>query len=651
MNEDELQTNPQGIANHPHHDTMRVELSESLKASEARFRNIIEKNVDGILVIDWEGTLQFVNPAAEVMLCRPVGELVGSPFGIPIVPGETTELDLPCQGGRTQVVEMRTVETEWEGCPAFLASLRDITERKRAEEMVRRAEERFRQISEAISDFTYSLRVEADGQLTLEWLTVAFFRLTGYSAADVQAMGWTQLIHPEDHALARLHVGRLLAGESDTCELRVISAIGEIRWLRNGARPIRDPLENRIHRIYGAGQDITERRRLEAELHRRVDELAELGRRKDEFLAMMAHELRNPLAPIRNAVTVLRDAGDSAIQNHMREIIGHQVTHLARLLDDLLDVTRITRGKIRLRPESTDLATIIEHAVEPLRGLFAEGRVGLAVVNKAGSVPLMADPTRIQQVLSNLLNNSLKYTDPGGFVRVELLRDGSDAVIRVLDTGIGIAPEMLPRIFDPFAQADASLDRPRGGLGIGLTLARTLVKMHGGTLEASSPGLGFGSEFTLCLPVSQPMQPLIEGMRTDDLNQVRQVATDYRTRILVVDDNVDAANSLAVLLRLWGHDTFVVHDGAEAIAAARTARPSVVLLDIGLPKLDGYQVARALRAELGLVDSRIIAMTGYGQAEDRRRTREAGFDLHLVKPVDLEQLEAILAEPFSAQHS
>lgn len=625
-------------------DERRLGLRESLRASETRFRNLIEKNVDGILVLDLEGALRFVNPAGEALLGRAARNLVGTSFGIPIVPGEATELDLPREDGRTLVIEMRCVEIEWDGRPAFLTSLRDVTERKRSEEMILKAEERFRQISEAISDFTYSLRVEEDNRLNLEWLTVAFLRLTGYSAAEVQTMGWTQLIHPEDHGLAHLHARRLLEGEPDACELRVISATGEIRWLRNSARPIRDPGGTRISRIYGAGQDITERRRLEAELRRRVDELAELGRRKDEFLAMMAHELRNPLAPIRNAVTVLRSVDDAEVQRRMRETIGRQVDHLSKLLDDLLDVTRITHGKIRLHPESTDLSAIVTRAVEPLRALFAENRLTLHVANETGPVPLLADPTRLQQVLSNLLHNALKYTDPGGSVHVELVRDGAEAVIRVRDTGIGIDPELLPRVFEPFSQADTSLDRPRGGLGIGLTLARELTRMHGGQLTASSPGLGLGSEFVVRLPVSPAVAPP-ETPAPPETHHAPAASKESRLAILVVDDNVDAANSLAVLLRLWGHDTFVVHDGPAAIAAAQQSRPGVVLLDIGLPRLDGYQVARALRTELGLVDSKIIAMTGYGQDEDRRRSREAGFDLHLVKPVDLDQLEAILAEP------
>jgi two-component system CheB/CheR fusion protein len=325
----------------------------------------------------------------------------------------------------------------------------------------------------------------------------------------------------------------------------------------------------------------------------------------------------------------------------MREIIGNQVDHLARLVDDLLDATRVTHGLVQLRMESTDLLTVLFQAVDPLRPIFADHQLNLSVSTGPGPFRLNADPVRLQQVLANLLSNALKYTEPGGSVFVEAARQGQDLVVTVRDDGIGIAPEMLPRIFDMFAQADSSLDRSRGGLGIGLTLAHILVQKHGGSLTAMSPGLGRGSEFVVRLPaLAETLGSGAPTTRTDC--HAMHHDSPERPPILVVDDNVDAAHSLSVLLRLWGHTSHVVHDGPEAIEAARQIRPQIVLLDIGLPKLDGYQVARAIRSEPTLAGAKIVAMTGYGQAEDRRKSREAGFDVHLVKPVDLQELEAIL---------
>ncbi len=360
---------------------------------------------------------------------------------------------------------------------------------------------------------------------------------------------------------------------------------------------------------------------------------------------MLAHELRNPLAPIRNAVQVLRRVDELETSQRMREIIGSQIDHLTRLVDDLLDVTRITHGKVPLRIEPTDLIAVVSLTIEPLRPLFAEHGIDLTIATGAAPIWVMADPARLQQVLANLLQNALKYTDSGGRVSVETNQEADEVVIRVRDSGIGISGEMIPRIFDPFSQADVSLDRSRGGLGVGLTLARRLVQMHGGELIANSPGLGLGSEFVIRLPGVNADGQLIE-IKSETAASISRCDSDRNARppILVVDDNVDAAHSLSVLLKLWGHETHIVHDGSAAIEAALEIHPRVVLLDIGLPKLDGYEVARTLRSEPKLTTLKIVAMTGYGQAEDRRKSRDAGFDIHLVKPVDLDQLEAILSE-------
>jgi PAS domain S-box-containing protein len=391
-------------------------------------------------------------------------------------------------------------------------------------------------------------------------------------------------------------------------------------------------------------------RKNEEELRRRADEIAAADRRKDQFLAMLAHELRNPLAPIRNAVELMRqvETVDRSFQPS-REMVERQVKNLARLVDDLLDVSRINQGSIRLRKEVVDLGTILERAADTTRPLIESRAHELTVSLPREPVRLEADPTRLEQVLANLLNNAAKYTMPGGQISLSAAREGKEAVIRVRDNGIGVPPDVLGRVFEPFVQSDGSLARTEGGLGIGLTLVRSLVEMHGGRVEANSPGLGQGSEFVVRLPVRVPQTA--EASAPVEAAAPRPLARPVR--VLVVEDNLDAAESLATLLRVWGHDVQVVHDGLQALDAARESRPEVVLLDIGLPGLDGYQVARRLREDVGLDTSLLVAMTGYGQPEDRRRSRDAGIHHHFVKPVEpmvLRNLLADVAAPAGSGH-
>jgi PAS domain S-box-containing protein len=383
------------------------------------------------------------------------------------------------------------------------------------------------------------------------------------------------------------------------------------------------------------------------ELRRRTDELAGAERRKDQFLAMLAHELRNPLAPIRNAVELMRQVEtlDPAFQPS-REMVERQVKHLARLVDDLLDVSRINQGSIRLRKEVVDLGTVVQRAVEATRSLIDTRGHEVQLDLPPDPVRLEADPTRLEQVIANLLNNAAKYTMPGGQIHIQAAREGNEAVVRVRDNGIGVPPDVLDRVFEPFVQSEGSLARSEGGLGIGLTLVRSLVEMHGGKVEAHSPGLGQGSEFVLRLPARVPAEKPAMLPEADAPVLARGL------RVLVVEDNVDAAESLAALLRLWGHNVHVVHDGLEAVYEAHRQHPEVVLLDIGLPGLDGYQVAKRLREDAEMDGALLVAMTGYGQPDDRRRSREAGIHHHFVKPVEpfvLRTLLANLGAPVAAE--
>ena len=370
----------------------------------------------------------------------------------------------------------------------------------------------------------------------------------------------------------------------------------------------------------------------------------EADRRKDEFLAMLAHELRNPIAPIRNAVHVLRLCGSSDPEMEKpRAIIDRQLRQLTRLVDDLLDVSRITRGKICLQLEPVNVRTVVTSAVETSRPLIEARKHQLTVSLPQEPVFVNADRDRLSQVLSNLLNNAAKYTESGGSISVQAEQDGEEAVFRVRDTGAGIPPSMLPHIFDLFIQVDQSLDRSQGGLGIGLTLVRRLVEMHGGKVQASSEGPGQGSEFVVRLPLenAKPRPALADN------GAAVQHAADSRCRVLVVDDNVDAAETLAMLARLYGHEVRIAHTGPSGLETARNYHPEIVLLDIGLPGLDGYEVARRLRNEPGGDQILLVAVTGYGREEDRARARAAGFDHHLMKPFD----PASLGQFFSSRQT
>jgi signal transduction histidine kinase/integral membrane sensor domain MASE1 len=410
------------------------------------------------------------------------------------------------------------------------------------------------------------------------------------------------------------------------------------------SREIRRPDDALLQLFAVVGSQIGQfigRKRSEAAVRESEAELRRAGEAKDQFLALLGHELRNPLAPIRNALQVLRGAKtDPALATHMHEMMERQTAHMVRLVDELLDVSRITRGKIELRRELVDLATAVRRAVDVQRALLDERGHRLRLSLPGEPLVLEADPTRLEQILSNLLSNAAKYTPGPGTIDFHVAREGAQAVIRVRDDGIGIRPEMLDRVFELFAQADRLPERVQEGLGIGLTLVRSLTGLHGGTVSASSDGPGRGSEFVVrlpCLPAQEKSARPVPRARTgaDDAR---------RRRVLVVDDNPDSAESLALLLQIEGHDVWTAHDGLSALAAAREHRPEVVLLDIGLPAgMDGYEVAQRMRPEAGLEDMLIVAVTGYGQAEDKRRAADAGFDGHLVKPVDIDKLWQLLA--------
>ena len=370
--------------------------------------------------------------------------------------------------------------------------------------------------------------------------------------------------------------------------------------------------------------------------------LQEADRRKDEFLAMLAHELRNPLAPVSHAVEILRQGAAPAEVQWARGLIERQVQQMTRMVDDLLDISRITRGKLGLHKEPVNIAAIITQAVEEVRPLCDRKKHQLTVSLPAERVWVHADPIRLTQVVANLLNNAAKYSDKGGQIALTADRNGDEITVKVRDNGIGIPAEVLPHVFNPFMQEDRLQDRDKGGLGIGLALVRSLVELHGGSVQAFSAGRGHGSEFTVRLQgLTQAPQPT-ESPKTSDRGQAP------KRRILVVDDHEDAARSLKILLDLHGHDVQVALNGLSALETALAQVPEIVLLDIGLPHMDGLEVARRFREHDRLKRVILVALTGYGQDEDRRRSQEAGFNAHLVKPVDLNTLHEVLASLLEA---
>jgi PAS domain S-box-containing protein len=414
-----------------------------------------------------------------------------------------------------------------------------------------------------------------------------------------------------------------------------------------GLRHARTELEMRVNeRTAELGEanralktEIDERHLLEQELRNRVAVMAEDDRRKNEFLATLAHELRNPLAPIQYAYELMNLAGDNEnLRVEAQAILRRQVQHMVRLIDDLLDLSRITRDKLELRRDRVDLAVVVEDAVEAVRPVLDARGHDFRVRLAPGPVLVHADRTRLAQVFSNLLGNAAKFTQRGGRIRLTSERSDGHIVVHVQDNGIGIAPAMLPRIFDMFVQADRSLERTESGLGIGLTLVKRVVELHGGTVEARSGGAGQGSDFLVRIPIDSAVPAVKREPGADEAKpHIKSV------RVLVADDNEDAVRSLAMMLRAMGHEVHMARDGAEVLEAAAAIMPSLILMDIGMPRMNGYDAARRIREQPWGRGITLVALTGWGLEDDRRLAAEAGFDRHVVKPVEASTLREILA--------
>ncbi len=544
--------------------------------------------------------------------------------------------------GITQTYEWQTQRvTLPDGAMGVVCYFHEVTERTRATEALRASQERMRLAAEATGVGIWEWNVLTNA---VHWDAVMFaiYGITPTPEGLVQYSDWSGAVLPEDLA----HQEKVLqeavrTGGRSSREFRIRRAgDGESRIVRS-VEATRQNSHGQVEWVVGTNLDFTDRVQAEEALSRLAAELSEADRRKNEFLATLAHELRNPLAPIRNGLQIMKLAQfDSATVEKSCSMMERQVEQMTRLIDDLMDVSRINQGKLQLQMTRMSLADAVRNAVDASRPLIDALGHELVVDVPPEPIDLDADLTRLSQVFANLLNNAAKYTDRGGRIRLAVERQGNDVVVSVADNGVGIPADMLARVFDLFAQIDGSLERSQGGLGIGLNIAKRLVEKHGGGITAESGGPGMGSTFTVRLPVALT----VTADRPDERNNV-QKAKPARRRILVVDDNVDSASSLAMILDIMGNETQTAPDGLEAIAVAEAFKPDVILMDIGMPKVNGHEACRRIREQPWGRNIVIVAQTGWGHEDDKRKSQEAGFDFHMVKPVDPAALEKMLAGP------
>lgn len=612
---------------------------------------------DGVIVTDVEGRVTLLNPVAEAMTGWTLDEASGKPLPLvfQIVNEDTRQpVDNPALRALAQgtivglanhTLLISKTGTEWpiDDCAAPIRGegekiigsvlvFRDISERKATEKALRDSEGKLKILADTIPQMAWMAR--SDGSIF--WYNRRWYEYSGTTLEQMEGWGWQSLHDPE--MLPKVQerwMKSIASGEPFEMVFPIKGSDQTFRPFLTRVNPFRD--ENG-HILYwlGTNTDISDIKRME-------EALRDADRRKDEFLATLAHELRNPLAPIHNSLQILKlPKVKEATFRQVTEMMERQVHHLVRLVDDLLDVSRVTRGKIEMRKEAVDLTTVIARAVETIQPLIAVHKHRLNISIPDDPFLLHADPVRLCQAVANLLTNAVKYTEPGGNIWLSAVQEFDHVVLTVRDSGIGISPEMLPHVFDLFFQVDHTTTKTQGGLGIGLTLVKNLIELHGGTVEAFSSGTGQGCEFVVRLPLmhgeSRQSQVVGNGTLQDPPPGPQNL------RLLIVDDNRDAAISMAMLLRLRGYEVQVAHSGSAAFEVLETYLPDAVFLDIGMPGMDGFEAARRLRQQPRLKNLLLIALTGWGQQEDRRRTAEAGFDHHLVKPPKLESVEHVLAQ-------
>jgi PAS domain S-box-containing protein len=594
----------------------------------------VEHLADVFVTLDDGWRLTFVNQRAADFARAPARSLIGRSLWnvAPRLHGSDVGARLreAMTSRRTDAFEFRHDESRrWfelhlHPIPAGLAVYaREVTERHRWEDALRESESRFRMLADSAPVLIWVI----DETGKPEFWNRTHREFTGHLRGLPTVEGWRALVHPDDASeLARVHETSREGGLPFEARFRIRRHDGQWRWLKAVGLPRRDE-RGRFVGWVGSSLDITDLKDAE-------ESAREADRRKDDFIAVLAHELRSPLGPVRNAADVLCSEGPSDSRlARARDIVVRQVAHMSRLIDDLLDVSRIARDKIELRRTWLDLRVLVREVVDDVRLLLDRKAQVLTVSLPETPLVVDVDPARLRQVIANLLGNAAKFTPGHGRIDLALRADAGEVSLSVRDSGSGIRPDVLTRIFEPFVQGES--DRRHGGLGIGLTLVRRLAELHGGRVEAYSAGIGRGSEFVVTLPLVPPALPIVRPPHA------AMAATGAR-RVLVVEDDADSAEGLLMLLESQGHVVRTARDGREAVEAAVAFHPEVALVDIGLPDIDGYEVARRLRDDPSCAKATLVALSGYGRDEDKRRALEAGFDHHLLKPADLDELHAIL---------
>ncbi|HEY6528709.1 MAG TPA: PAS domain S-box protein [Cellvibrionaceae bacterium] len=635
----------------------RVRAEAALHESDARYRAVVEGQSELVCRFRVDGKIIFANSAYARSVGTSTEALEGSDFWslIPAADRRAVKAmldgltsDAPeCRienrfvtqaGERWMLWTNRGLKFDSDGRVLEVQSAGiDITDRKNAETALRQSEEGRRLALDAAELGAFNIDTTTNTLTTDERFRIIF-------VGTAEAMSYEQAftaIHTDDRERIRAAVAAATHPDNPAPyaeEYRVVHPDGSVRWVFARGRAKFDQGEPRqVVSFDGTIADVTSRKSIEEERERLVGQLRDADRRKDEFLATLAHELRNPLAPIRNGLQVMRLAGASGTMEETRSMMERQLMQLVHLVDDLLDVSRATSGKLTLRRERVELQAVIDAAIETTRPVIEQAGHVLAVTLPNEPIFVDGDATRLSQVVSNLLNNSAKYTYRGGHIRLAVHREEDIAVVVVTDDGIGIPTNMLGKVFDMFAQVDRALEKTTGGLGIGLSLVKGIVELHGGTIEAHSEGEGRGSAFVVRLPLA-----LSAGHKVEPSVGELPVSSSSRRRILIADDNVDSATTLGQLLELLGNDVSITHDGLQAVEEAERFRPDVILLDIGMPKLNGYDACGRIRQQPWGREALLVALTGWGQDDDKRRSKEAGFDVHLVKPVDLGALKKLL---------
>lgn len=630
------------------HSCLDITERKAAEEAQAQLAALVESSDDAIISKSLSGIIQSWNDAAERIFGYSAQQAVDQHISLIIPPERLSEEDSIMRSLRAgkRVDSFETVRRRNDGTLIEVALTispiidrggqivgaskiaRDITAQKRVQNALQESEERFRTLADNISQFAWM----ADRNGWIFWYNRRWYEYTGTTLEEMKGWGWRKVHHPK-------HVDRVVrkiqhswdTGETweDTFPLR--GKDGKYRWFLSHAMPIRD-VKGNVVRWFGTNTDVTDQRQAQEALKR-------ADRQKDKFLASLAHELRNPLATLSNGLELLKLQGDDRkLSEQTRERMTRQLAHIIRLVDDLLDVSRITRDKLKLHKERVELTGVVSQIIESQIQLAKKDGQQFEVDLPSKPIYVDADPVRLTQILGNLVNNACKYTANGGRIRITVRRCADDVLVSVKDNGRGIPQDMLDKIFSMFMQVDATYEFSQEGLGIGLTLARRLAIMHGGSITVHSDGPGTGSEFVVRLPMLKESAGIDDAARS----QFKSSPTISKIRVLVIDDNQDAARTLALLLNSQGYEAHTAHDGMAALQAAEELRPAVIFLDISLPGMDGCQVCREIRKRPWGKSIAIIATTGWGQEKDRLQSQNAGFDDHWVKPIPLSKINAFL---------